>query len=212
LNHALAFWPFFPSRTLSALAHWSAIFSDTPYLPLLAFPFVKLFQNNQLICFEVVATLISKYFRNLDFFFLNRSRSIKESHLEQKVVRETFTRKCGELNFLDSIYCSGLGSVRKNSILYLLGVGCFSWDCCRIEHLASSACWPLSAVNACCQCLPFSVCCQCLLSVPAVNACCPMLAIQCLLSVPAVSACCQCLLSNACHSVPAVQCLPFSAC
>ncbi|XP_010603883.1 TBC1 domain family member 31 isoform X2 [Fukomys damarensis] len=45
-------------RTLSALAHWSAIFSDTPYLPLLAFPFVKLFQNNQLICFEVVATLI----------------------------------------------------------------------------------------------------------------------------------------------------------
>ncbi|XP_023574585.1 TBC1 domain family member 31 [Octodon degus] len=45
-------------RTLSALAHWSAIFSDTPYVPLLAFPFVKLFQNNQLICFEVVATLI----------------------------------------------------------------------------------------------------------------------------------------------------------
>lgn len=45
-------------RTLSALAHWSVIFSDTPYLPLLAFPFVKLFQNNQLICFEVIATLI----------------------------------------------------------------------------------------------------------------------------------------------------------
>lgn len=57
-----SFFPFLISRTLSALAHWSAIFSDTPYLPLLAFPFVKLFQNNQLICFEVVATLISKYF------------------------------------------------------------------------------------------------------------------------------------------------------
>ncbi|GAB1299377.1 TBC1 domain family member 31 [Apodemus speciosus] len=49
---------FILQRTLSALAHWSAIFSDMPYLPLLAFPFVKLFQNNQLICFEVVATLI----------------------------------------------------------------------------------------------------------------------------------------------------------
>ncbi|NWU70187.1 TBC31 protein, partial [Pterocles burchelli] len=45
-------------RTLSALAHWSAIFGETPYIPLLAFPFVKLFQNNQLICFEVVATVV----------------------------------------------------------------------------------------------------------------------------------------------------------
>ncbi|NXN62094.1 TBC31 protein, partial [Rynchops niger] len=45
-------------RTLSALAHWSAIFAETPYIPLLAFPFVKLFQNNQLICFEVVATVV----------------------------------------------------------------------------------------------------------------------------------------------------------
>lgn len=47
-------------RTLSALAHWSAIFAETPYMPLLAFPFVKLFQNNQLICFEVVATVVGK--------------------------------------------------------------------------------------------------------------------------------------------------------
>lgn len=47
-------------RTLSCLAHWSAIFAETPYMPLLAFPFVKLFQNNQLICFEVVATVVGK--------------------------------------------------------------------------------------------------------------------------------------------------------
>lgn len=50
----------FAHRTLSALAHWSAIFAETPYIPLLAFPFVKLFQNNQLVCFEVVATVVGK--------------------------------------------------------------------------------------------------------------------------------------------------------
>ena len=47
-------------RLLSALAHWSAIFGETDYLPLVAFPFVKLFQNNPLICFEVVATVIGE--------------------------------------------------------------------------------------------------------------------------------------------------------
>ncbi|XP_062394922.1 TBC1 domain family member 31 [Sardina pilchardus] len=45
-------------RLLSLLAHWSAIFGEADYLPLVAFPFVKLFQNNPLICFEVVATVI----------------------------------------------------------------------------------------------------------------------------------------------------------
>uniref|UniRef100_A0A8C6CRN9 TBC1 domain family member 31 n=1 Tax=Moschus moschiferus TaxID=68415 RepID=A0A8C6CRN9_MOSMO len=58
-------------RTLSALAHWSAIFGDTPYLPLLAFPFVKLFQNNQLICFEVVATLIINWCQHWFEYFPN---------------------------------------------------------------------------------------------------------------------------------------------
>lgn len=58
-------------RTLSALAHWSVIFSDTPYLPLLAFPFVKLFQNNQLICFEVVATLITNWCQHWFEYFPN---------------------------------------------------------------------------------------------------------------------------------------------
>ncbi|XP_028389734.1 TBC1 domain family member 31 [Phyllostomus discolor] len=58
-------------RTLSALAHWSAIFSETPYLPLLAFPFVKLFQNNQLVCFEVVATLIINWCQHWFEYFPN---------------------------------------------------------------------------------------------------------------------------------------------
>lgn len=55
----LLFLPFgFCHRTLSSLAHWSAIFGELDYLPMLAFPFVKLFQNNQLVCFEVIATIL----------------------------------------------------------------------------------------------------------------------------------------------------------
>ena len=48
-------------RTVSALAHWSPLFGETDYLPMLTFPFVKLFQNNQLICFEMLATVLSEY-------------------------------------------------------------------------------------------------------------------------------------------------------
>ncbi|XP_072266781.1 TBC1 domain family member 31 isoform X2 [Pyxicephalus adspersus] len=58
-------------RTLSALAHWSAIFGETKYLPLLAFPFVKLFQNNQLICFEVVATVVTNWCQHWFEYFPN---------------------------------------------------------------------------------------------------------------------------------------------
>ncbi|KFV55269.1 TBC1 domain family member 31, partial [Gavia stellata] len=58
-------------RTLSALAHWSAIFAETPYIPLLAFPFVKLFQNNQLVCFEVVATVVVNFCQHWFEYFPN---------------------------------------------------------------------------------------------------------------------------------------------
>ncbi|KFP91470.1 TBC1 domain family member 31, partial [Apaloderma vittatum] len=58
-------------RTLSALAHWSGIFAETPYIPLLAFPFVKLFQNNQLICFEVVATVVVNFCQHWFEYFPN---------------------------------------------------------------------------------------------------------------------------------------------
>ncbi|KAG8570135.1 hypothetical protein GDO81_011110 [Engystomops pustulosus] len=58
-------------RTLSTLAHWSAIFGEAKYLPLLAFPFVKLFQNNQLICFEVVATVITNWCQHWFEYFPN---------------------------------------------------------------------------------------------------------------------------------------------
>ncbi|NXX87654.1 TBC31 protein, partial [Centropus bengalensis] len=58
-------------RTLSALAHWSSIFAEMPYIPLLAFPFVKLFQNNQLVCFEVVATVVVNFCQHWFEYFPN---------------------------------------------------------------------------------------------------------------------------------------------
>ncbi|XP_062848015.1 TBC1 domain family member 31 [Trichomycterus rosablanca] len=58
-------------RLLSALAHWSAIFGEAEYIPLLAFPFVKLFQNNPLICFEVVATVIVNWCQHWFEYFPN---------------------------------------------------------------------------------------------------------------------------------------------
>lgn len=47
-------------RALSALAHWASIFGEMQYLPGLVFPFVKMFQNNQLVTFEILATILSK--------------------------------------------------------------------------------------------------------------------------------------------------------
>ncbi|MBN3306118.1 TBC31 protein, partial [Amia calva] len=58
-------------RVLSALAHWSSIFGETEYLPLVAFPFVKLFQNNQLICFEVIATVLMNWCQHWFEYFPN---------------------------------------------------------------------------------------------------------------------------------------------
>ncbi|XP_016301352.1 TBC1 domain family member 31-like isoform X2 [Sinocyclocheilus anshuiensis] len=74
-------------RVLSALAHWAAVFGETDYLPLLAFPFVKLFQNNPLICFEVVATVIVnwcqhwfEYFPNPPLNVLNLAENVLAHH------------------------------------------------------------------------------------------------------------------------------------
>lgn len=58
-------------RVLSALAHWAAIFGEVEYLPLVAFPFVKLFQNNPMLCFEVVATLIVNWCQHWFEYFPN---------------------------------------------------------------------------------------------------------------------------------------------
>ncbi|KAJ8291047.1 hypothetical protein GJAV_G00020790 [Gymnothorax javanicus] len=58
-------------RLLSALTYWSAIFGEMDYLPLMAFPFVKLFQNNPLICFEVVATVLVNWCQHWFEYFPN---------------------------------------------------------------------------------------------------------------------------------------------
>ncbi|XP_037533046.1 TBC1 domain family member 31 [Nematolebias whitei] len=58
-------------RVLSALAHWAAIFGEVEYLPLVAFPFVKLFQNNPMLCFEVVATVIVNWCQHWFEYFPN---------------------------------------------------------------------------------------------------------------------------------------------
>lgn len=56
-------------RALSALAHWTSIFGEMEYLPGLVFPFVKMFQNNQLVTFEILATILSK-----SYTFLHRTQ------------------------------------------------------------------------------------------------------------------------------------------
>jgi hypothetical protein len=58
-------------RSLSALAHWSPIFAETPYLPGLVFPFVKMFQNNQLVTFELLATFLTNWCVNWFDYFPN---------------------------------------------------------------------------------------------------------------------------------------------
>ncbi|KAJ8303472.1 hypothetical protein KUTeg_019868 [Tegillarca granosa] len=58
-------------RILSALAHWSPIFGETQYLPVLAFPFVKLFQNNHLICFEIIASIMTNWSEHWFEYFPN---------------------------------------------------------------------------------------------------------------------------------------------
>eukprot|EP00794_Sanderia_malayensis_P018697 gene18697-20585_t len=58
-------------RVLSALAYWSPIFGEADFLPMLAFPFVKLFPNNQLICFEIIAVVITNWCQKWFEFFPN---------------------------------------------------------------------------------------------------------------------------------------------
>jgi len=58
-------------RVLSALAYWSPIFGEADFLPMLAFPFVKLFPNNHLICFEFIATVMLNWCQKWFEFFPN---------------------------------------------------------------------------------------------------------------------------------------------
>ncbi|KFZ45370.1 TBC1 domain family member 31, partial [Antrostomus carolinensis] len=101
-------------RTLSALSHWSAIFAETPYIPLLAFPFVKLFQNNQLICFEVVATVVVnfcqhwfEYFPNPPVNVLSMMENILAHHdkeLLQHLIKHSVTSQVYAWPLLETLF------------------------------------------------------------------------------------------------------------
>ncbi|BFZ13052.1 hypothetical protein BsWGS_16091 [Bradybaena similaris] len=58
-------------RILSALAYWSPVFGEAQYLPSFAFPFVRLYQNNHLTCFELLATIIVNWSQHWFEYFPN---------------------------------------------------------------------------------------------------------------------------------------------
>ena len=58
-------------KILSALAYYSELFCELEYLPMLVFPFVKIFQYNHLICFEVCVTFLRNFCLHWYEFFPN---------------------------------------------------------------------------------------------------------------------------------------------
>lgn len=48
-------------RTVSCLAHWSPIFGYVNFLPAFVFPFLKVCKSDALLCFEVMATLLTNH-------------------------------------------------------------------------------------------------------------------------------------------------------
>ncbi|XP_035678691.1 TBC1 domain family member 31-like [Branchiostoma floridae] len=101
-------------RTLSALAHWSPIFGETDYLALLAFPFVKLFQNNQMVCFEAIATILVnwcqqwfEYFPNPPINVLNLVENLlayHDKHLLQHLITYNITAQTYAWPLLETLF------------------------------------------------------------------------------------------------------------
>ncbi|KRT83298.1 GTPase activator protein, partial [Oryctes borbonicus] len=48
-------------KIISNLANWSPFFAEVDYLPEFAFPFVKVFKNDPVACFEAVCTIIANW-------------------------------------------------------------------------------------------------------------------------------------------------------
>jgi Rab-GTPase-TBC domain len=48
-------------KIISCLAHWSVVFGYVSYLPRFVFPFLKMCRGDLLLCFELVATLLSNH-------------------------------------------------------------------------------------------------------------------------------------------------------
>ncbi|XP_058834713.1 TBC1 domain family member 31 [Topomyia yanbarensis] len=45
-------------KCVSCLAHWSSVFAHCDFLPFFVFPFVRIYHNDSLTCFETVATVL----------------------------------------------------------------------------------------------------------------------------------------------------------
>lgn len=58
-------------RILSALAHYCSVFGEVEYLPDLVFPFVKLFANEELVCFEIILSFFLQWGQHLLEFHPN---------------------------------------------------------------------------------------------------------------------------------------------
>ncbi|XXQ38449.1 TBC1 domain family member 31 [Plasmodiophora brassicae] len=58
-------------HVLSALAHWSPMFSEVDFLPSLIFPFIRLFPADNVVCFEMVASILLNWGRRWFEFFPN---------------------------------------------------------------------------------------------------------------------------------------------
>ena len=58
-------------KCVYALSHWTPLFGEIDYLPEFVFPFVKLYQNNPLLAFEVSATLLFNWAYQWFEFFPN---------------------------------------------------------------------------------------------------------------------------------------------
>ncbi|KAI3384871.1 hypothetical protein SNEBB_008493, partial [Seison nebaliae] len=86
-------------KMLSSLEHWSFVFGEMKDLPVMIFPFVQMFQNNSLICFEIICTFITNWCGNWFEYFpnppVNLLASLENSllHLDGGLLRHF--RKCG---------------------------------------------------------------------------------------------------------------------
>lgn len=49
-------------KLLTNLANWCPFFGQVKFLPLFVFPFLKIFENDPVQCFEAVMTIISKLY------------------------------------------------------------------------------------------------------------------------------------------------------
>ena len=92
---------------LSCLAHYSSIFSEVEYLPELIYPFVKLFANDELLCFETTLTFFLQWGQHFFTYFPNPPINLIQATEEILKFHEfdlyTHFKKIG-LNMVDYVW------------------------------------------------------------------------------------------------------------